>query len=219
MINNNQESRRTLWATRLSVRLFAHTAYSFAYSTLLVSLARSAALCCALLRSFARKVNNWLLSNQSFLNHGAPPFPAKTITPPPFPIPTLYALYAFPFRHPTDMLSFFKTSVNNVFIWRWHYEWSTVGWCIETPRGAAQRGAATEIRPRHNTVQPSAVRYMTVGHGKTRYGSVRCSPARRSYKRQQATVKHGTVEHNALQKNAFFEVESHRNKTKKYDED
>ena len=41
---NNQEYRLKNWATRLSVRLFAHTSHSFACSVLLVSLLCSVAL-------------------------------------------------------------------------------------------------------------------------------------------------------------------------------
>ena len=44
MDQNNQESRLKYWATRSSIHSFTYTSHSFACYTLLVSLARSAAL-------------------------------------------------------------------------------------------------------------------------------------------------------------------------------
>merc|ERR1719334_1541732 len=51
MVDNSQKSRCECWATRSSVRSFAHTAHLFACSGLLASLAPSAALTCSLVRS------------------------------------------------------------------------------------------------------------------------------------------------------------------------
>ena len=45
VVQNRQESGREYWVIRSSVRSFARTTHSFAGSTLLASLARSAALC------------------------------------------------------------------------------------------------------------------------------------------------------------------------------
>ena len=59
MGQKNQKSRWKYWATRLSVCSFAHTAHSFAWSTLLASLMRSTALTCLLARSLCSFPSSW----------------------------------------------------------------------------------------------------------------------------------------------------------------
>ena len=59
MVENSQEYRLRYWATRSSVRSFAHTAHSFACSGLLASLAPSAALTRSLARSLRSHPRSW----------------------------------------------------------------------------------------------------------------------------------------------------------------
>ena len=66
MVDNSQEYRRKYWATRLSVRSFARTAFSFACSGLLASLAPSAALARSL-PSLPRSWESELLISQNDL--------------------------------------------------------------------------------------------------------------------------------------------------------
>ena len=59
MVENRKEHRCKYWATRSSVRSFARTAYSFACSGLLASLAPSAALTRSLARSLCSLPRSW----------------------------------------------------------------------------------------------------------------------------------------------------------------
>ena len=84
MVENNQEYRLKYWATRSSIRSFAHTAHSFACSGLLASLAPSAALTRSLARSLRSLPCSWesdflMSQNDLVLSHSAPPLPLPSV--------------------------------------------------------------------------------------------------------------------------------------------
>ena len=58
VFHNSQESGQNYWATRSSICMLARTAHSFACSTLLASLARSAALICSIACSLSHSQSN-----------------------------------------------------------------------------------------------------------------------------------------------------------------
>ena len=85
MVENSREYRLKYWVIRSSVRSFARTAYSFACSGLLASLAPSAALTRSLacsLRSLPRSWESEFLMSQNdlVLSHSAAPLTSLSLT-------------------------------------------------------------------------------------------------------------------------------------------